>query len=291
MILVSKSQGFLRSNLDSLYAATNRREFVHPDPLEFVYRYDDPCDREVVGLVSSALAYGNVKQILKSVSGVLEKMGKNPAQFLSAASEKDLRRIFRKFYHRWHRGRHLVSLLVGIKRVLEEHGSLEKAFLKGYGPSDDTILPALSAFVSLLGKLGGPEVLEMLPPPERGSAAKRLHMYLRWMVRKDDVEPGGWDQVPPSKLVMPVDTHIHRICRKLKMTRRKQANLKTALEITEKFRKIVPDDPVKYDFVLTRFGIRDDLDYEEMIRSVAAKRTAKSPRGGNIPAPPAYQSG
>ena len=116
-------------------------------------------------------------------------------------------------------------------------------------------------------------------------------MYLRWMIRKDDVDPGCWKGISPSKLVIPVDTHIHRICRKLRLTRRKQADLKTALEITEKFRRIAPDDPVKYDFVLTRFGIRDDLDYEGMIKSVAAKRTAESRRDGNIPAPPAYQSG
>lgn len=242
---------------EALYAATNRREFIHPDPLEFLYRYDNPRDQEVVGLVASALAYGNVKQILKSVSGVLEKMGESPVQFLKRVDEGDLKKIFRKFYHRWHRGKHLTALLVAVKRAIGRFGSLERAFLDGYSPSDETILPALSSFVSLLEKLGGPEVLEMLPPPDRGSAAKRLHMYLRWMIRKDDVDPGCWKGISPSKLIMPVDTHIHRICRKLRLTRRKQADLKTALEITEKFRRIAPDDPVKYDFALTRLGIRE----------------------------------
>ena len=241
---------------EALYTAYNHREFVHPDPLEFLYHYTNPRDQEVAGLVASALAYGNVTQILKSVSGVLEKMGTCPTQFLATVAEKDLSEIFRGFYHRWHRGRHLAALLTAVKRAIGRFGSLEKVFLEGYSPSEETVLPALSSFVSLLGKLGGPEVLEMLPPPERGSAAKRLHMYLRWMIRKDDVDPGCWKGIFPSKLIMPVDTHIHRICRKLYLTRRKQADLKTALEITEKFRRIAPDDPVKYDFALTRLGMR-----------------------------------
>jgi len=93
----------------------------------------------------------------------------------------------------------------------------------------------------------------------RGSACKRLLMYLRWMVRKDEVDPGGWEGIPPSKLLVPVDTHMHRIARKLRFTRRKQANLATVREITAAFRKIVPDDPARYDFTLTRFGIRKDL--------------------------------
>ena len=298
---------------EALYAATNHREFVHPDPLEFLYRYDNPRDQEVVGLVASALAYGNVKQILRSVSGVLEKMGESPTRFLNVVSEGDLKKIFENFYHRWHRGRHLAALLTAVKRTIRQFGSLEKVFLEDYSPSDETILPALSAFVSFLEKSGGPEVIEILPPPQRGSASKRLHMYLRWMIRKDDVDPGCWKGISPSKLVMPVDTHIHRICRKLRLTRRKQADLKTALEITKKFRRIVPDDPVRYDFALTRLGIREKGDIRILLRrfgikipsrpplakggkrgfitTTAAKHTAESHRDGNIPVPPACRSG
>ncbi|MBW2545477.1 MAG: TIGR02757 family protein, partial [Deltaproteobacteria bacterium] len=97
-----------------------------------------------------------------------------------------------------------------------------------------------------------------VPLPAKGSACKRLNLFLRWMVRRDDVDPGGWDDIPPSKLVIPLDTHMHRICLAFGFTKRKQADMKTALEITDSFRAIVPDDPVRYDFALTRLGIRKD---------------------------------
>ena len=106
----------------------------------------------------------------------------------------------------------------------------------------------------------------MLPCPSRGSACKRLNLYMRWMVRRDDIDLGGWDRVPASKLVVPLDTHMHRIALAFGATRRKQANLRTALELTAAFRAIAPDDPVRYDFALTRFGIRSDMDVEAFLR-------------------------
>ena len=95
----------------------------------------------------------------------------------------------------------------------------------------------------------------LVPIPEKGSAAKRLHLFMRWMIRKDAVDPGGWDDLSPSRLIVPVDVHMHRICTHLAFTQKKQANLKTAVEVTQCFRKIMPQDPVKYDFALTRIGI------------------------------------
>lgn len=96
--------------------------------------------------------------------------------------------------------------------------------------------------------------------PCRGSACKRLHLFLRWMIRKDRVDPGGWEDIHPAGLIVPLDVHMHRICVNLGMTERKQPNLKTALEVTAAFKTVAPNDPVRYDFVLSRFGIRKDLD-------------------------------
>lgn len=260
-----------KKKLEAIYRTYNHRHFVHPDPLEFLYLYTSPRDQEIVGLMASSLAYGHVKQILKSVSQVIKIMGISPFTFLQKNSVNTMDSMLHGFKHRWHTGSDVAILLCGIKKIIDEFGSLEACFKKGLKEQDKTIIPALSHFVDKLKKGGGEKITAMLPSPGKGSATKRLHMYLRWMIRKDDVDPGCWSGISPSKLIMPVDTHIHRICLQLRMTRKKQANMKTALEITEKFRHISPEDPVKYDFVLTRFGIRNDLDDEPMIKSLAAK--------------------
>jgi uncharacterized protein (TIGR02757 family) len=249
--------GRAKERLEALYAEYNRRCYVHPDPLEFLYDFHDPLDVEVVGFIASTLAYGNVKQILRSVSLVLSQMGPCPSAFVLNSPFDRMDEAFSGFKHRFTTGQDLARLLCGVRRVIERHGSLQKCFMSGLHPNDHTVIPALSAFVDKIL----PEGCDFLiPPPGKGSACKRLNLFLRWMVRCDDVDPGGWDGVPPSKLIVPLDTHMHRIARMLALTKRKQADLRTAMEITEAFRRLSPRDPVRYDFVLTRFGIRRDLD-------------------------------
>ena len=149
--------------------------------------------------------------------------------------------------------------------MAEEHGSLYSCFLKGVSKDDDTVFPGLVYFVRNLTADGKQKTGHLVPDPQRGSACKRLNLFLRWMVRKDRVDPGGWEEVPASKLIIPLDTHMHRIGCIFGFTERKQADLRTAMEITEGFRDIRPEDPVRYDFALTRLGIRDDLDlYQEL---------------------------
>jgi uncharacterized protein (TIGR02757 family) len=246
-----------RRTLEGLYERYNRRSLVHPDPLEFLYDFHDPLDIEIVGLLASSLAYGNVKQILRSVSLVLTKMGPCPSAFLLNSPFNRIAGTFSDFKHRFTTGQDLARLLWGVRRVIEKHGSLQKCFLSRLRRDDQTVIPALSAFVESVFPKGCDF---LIPSPARGSACKRLNLFLRWMVRRDDVDPGGWDGVPPSKLLVPLDTHMHRIAVTLGLTKRKQADLRTAVEITEAFRKLSPSDPVRYDFVLTRFGIRKDLD-------------------------------
>ena len=249
-----------RDSLDALYARFNRPEFIHPDPLEFLYHYEDPADRELVGLIASSLAYGRVAQILKSVSKALERMGPSPSRFLADVSRDVLRKTFEDFKHRFTTGDQLAGLLLGIKQALRRDGSLERCFVKHMGPGDTTILPALAAFVQELNGEGVDQGCRFLPSPLGGSACKRLNLFLRWMVRSDDVDPGGWSGVSPSRLVVPLDTHMHRIGLSTGFISRKQADLRAALEMTEAFRAIIPDDPVRYDFALTRLGIRENLD-------------------------------
>lgn len=250
-----------KERFEALYSTYNRRCYVHPDPLEFLYDFRDPLDVEVVGVIASSLAYGNVKQILKSVSLVLTRMGPSPSAFLLCSPFNRMAETFSEFKHRFTAGEELARLLWNVRLAIEKHGSLQKCFLSGLRRGDQTVIPALSAFVENLF----PDGCDFLiPSPARGSACKRLNLFLRWMVRRDEVDPGGWDGTPPSKLVVPLDTHMHRIARTLGLTKRGQADLRTAIEITEAFKRLSPRDPVRYDFVLTRFGIRKDLDQTEL---------------------------
>jgi uncharacterized protein (TIGR02757 family) len=251
-----------RAALEGLYRKYNDRRYISPDPLEFVHRYESPEDREVVALIASSLAFGTVKQICGSVARVLEPLGSNPALWLLDASREDVEGALRSFRHRWIAGADMVSMLRGIRGALKEHGSLRELFYAKLDPGDSDVAPALSRFSRYVFSKGGGFRACLLPSPESGSACKRLNLFLRWMVRSDAVDPGGWSEVPPAMLIVPLDTHMYRISKRLGFTGRRTADLKTAREITEGFREISPDDPVRYDFALTRVGILRDGEEE-----------------------------
>jgi len=255
-----------KEKLNKIYGQYNKRRYIHPDPLEFLCLYENSKDREIAGLVASSLAYGRVAQILKSVSSVLNIMGKSPYYYLCGSTRTSLAKSFTGFRHRFADEKNIASLLYGAKNVIKKYGSLNGCFAEGISKQDTSVLPGMSFFVSrLLSNNGNPG--HLLPIPGKGSACKRLNLFLRWMVRKDSVDPGGWKQVDKSKLIVPLDTHMHRIGLEFGFTGRKQADMKTAMEITEGFKKFSPEDPVKYDFALTRFGIRDDMDIGSLLRS------------------------
>jgi len=246
--------------LDRLYRDLNRRRYVHPDPLEFLYDYDRPGDREIAALVAGSLAVGRVARILKSVSSVLEPMGAAPARYLEDATPKQLASSLDGFRHRFITGGNVAALLAGAKRLVERHGSLGKCFVAGMRPGDETVLGALKAFAARLVEASGGMCGWCVPDPARRSACKRLNLMLRWLVRRDRVDPGGWETVGAEKLIVPLDTHVHKIGLAMGATRRRSADMRTALEITEAFRRIRPEDPVRYDFALTRLGIRQEMD-------------------------------
>ncbi|MGC9325953.1 MAG: TIGR02757 family protein [Desulfomonilia bacterium] len=245
--------------LDELYALYNREEFITPDPLQFLVSYCDIRDREIAGVICAGLAYGRVMQICRSVSRVLSPMGHSPRAFLEKASPDSLQETFHGFKHRFTTDAELVDVLWALREVIREHGSLQTCFVRGFREMDRDTTKALSLFVQEIRKhTPRGSTNSLLPCPDKKSACKRFHLYLRWMVRHDNVDPGGWDGIDPSCLVIPLDTHMHRICTALGMTTRRQADLRTALQITDTFRMVSPEDPVKYDFSLTRLGIRSD---------------------------------
>ena len=245
----------LRHKLDDIYSRYHHRRFVHPDPLEFLYSYDEIRDREIAGLVASSLAYGRVMQILKSVGQILKKMGPSPYEYLMASDLELLRNEFLFFKHRFTPGEEMACLLSSARELIERFGSLNKAFLEGYDEKDHNIAPAMLIFSENINRLSCNSCCSLMPSHAGGSAFKRFNLYLRWMIRSDEVDPGGWKGIPTSKLLIPLDIHMSRISAMLNLTSRKQADMKTVLEITESLKKIDKNDPIRYDFALTRIGI------------------------------------
>ncbi len=266
--MANKKDG-LKRQLDRLYR-TFDLEFLSTDPLEFVHKYKTPQDREIVGLVSSSLAYGRVDTIKKSVGRVLSVMGKSPYRFtLSFDPERDCP-LFKGFVHRFNRDKDICSLIYFAKQMIEESGSIGRFFLKGYSAEHKNVKEALTSFSEralsldsspVYGKKGLPKgagVRFFFPSPAGGSPCKRLNLYLRWMVRRGDrLDFGIWEEVDPAKLIIPLDTHIARISKLIGLTKRASPGWRMAEEITGSLKKLDPYDPVKYDFALCRLGILD----------------------------------
>lgn len=255
--------------LEELYSSYNKREYVSPDPLEFLYRYDSHADREVAGLIASSLAYGRVASILSSVGKILGALGDHPADALASMKKNDIARRLSGFRHRFCGDEEMTAFLRGIGRVLVGYGSLENLFCSAGAPgSPGTITERMEHFSRTILEYAGMESSHLIPCPSKGSACKRMALYIRWMIREDDVDPGGWECAKPADIILPLDTHMFRIARGLGFVTRKCADGKSAIQATEGFRRLNPADPVKYDFALTRFGIRTGLSVDELLASL-----------------------
>ncbi|UCD57313.1 MAG: TIGR02757 family protein [Candidatus Hydrogenedentota bacterium] len=259
----------LKKRLDAL-CQNYDRTYLPSDPLMFLHRYDDPADIEVVGLVSSSLAYGQVKVIQRNIPRVLDLMGRHPARYVRNFDARGSASRFSGISHRFNRGPDLVLLLHFMKQMLHTKGSIGEFFRVGYEPDALNIKDSLSSFVErvlaldctpvysdgILPKDAG--VRFLFPSPLGKSACKRLNLYLRWMVRRGDgLDFGLWDFASPSQLVIPLDTHVARICSLIGLAKRKSSGWPMAIEITENLKKLDGIDPVRYDFAICRLGILD----------------------------------
>ena len=245
----------LRARLDALLESHDPVARRAEDPVAFVHRYRDPGDQEVVGLVAALLAFGNVTTIRQKVALVLERLGEHPARRLERARPSALRRRYAGFRHRVWRVEHVATLLANAGRVRRSHGSLGALMAEGW--RDTGSLRESAA--RLADRLRGPDadrgLAHLVPDPRAGSACKRILLYLRWMCRPaDGIDLGLWP-VPASSLIIPVDTHVLRIGRNLRLTERRDASWRTAEEITASLRVLDPADPVKYDFALCHLGV------------------------------------
>lgn len=274
----------LRAPLDELYRGFDH---VHSaaDPVHIVRRFAAPDDREVVGLCAAGLAFGRVASILHSIESLVELMGPRPAKFVREFDPARQRARFEPLVHRWIRGRDLVALLMVLQRMLRHHGSIEAFFAAGDDPSAPDVREALESFSSRaletdLGAVYGPHlpvragVGYFFPRPSKGSACKRLNLYLRWMVRHDAIDMGVWRTPDAARLVVPLDTHVVRVGRCLRLTRRASAGWSMAADITASLRAVDAADPVRYDFSLCHIGMMNACGFSR------AQRDAHCPLRG-----------
>lgn len=261
----------IRGPLDGLY-----RTFDHvdsaTDPVHIVRRFETREDREIVGFCAAALAFGRVASVLQSIEALLKVMGPRPAAFVRAFDSARGMAPFRPLVHRWIRGVDLAALMLILQRMLKEAGSIEGFFLEGDDASAADVSMALDSFSrrametdlrKVYGRAAGKRygVCYFFPRPSGGSACKRLNLFLRWMVRKDAIDLGAWTRVSPARLVVPLDTHVIRVGRCLRLTTYVSPGWKMAAEITASLRALDPVDPVRYDFSLCHIGMMNACGY------------------------------
>jgi uncharacterized protein (TIGR02757 family) len=255
----------MRSSLDELYVGFDHLHSA-TDPVHIVRRFTDPADREVVGFCAAGLAFGRVASVLQSIEALLAVIGPHPAAFVRSFEPAQQKHRFEPLVHRWIRGRDLLALMLILRRMLREHGSIEGFFAAGDNPAAPDVRDALESFSSRaletdVRAAHGPHrparagIGYFFPRPSGGSACKRLNLFLRWMVRKDVVDMGVWTRVSPARLIVPLDTHVIRLGQCLRLTRYRSPGWKMAAEITASLRAIDPVDPVRYDFSLCHVGM------------------------------------
>jgi uncharacterized protein (TIGR02757 family) len=254
----------LKPALDQLYASFNYPDSA-TDPIHIVRRWQRPEDVEVVGLCAASLAFGRVASVLQSVERVVAIMGREPAAYVRAFDPRRHGAPFAEIVHRWTRGVDLVALLWIMKQMIDRSGSIEGFFLEGYDPAAPDIEQAIDSFstralaldlTAAYGKVPKrPGVCYFFPRPSAGSACKRLNLFLRWMIRRDALDLRAWRSIPPGKLLVPLDTHVIRVGRCLRLTTRTSPGWPMARDITASLRRLDPDDPVKYDFALCHLGM------------------------------------
>ncbi|MBA2663462.1 MAG: TIGR02757 family protein [Bradymonadaceae bacterium] len=248
----------LKPLLEELIERSAPDERRSHDPVDLVWNYQDPCDQEVVALITSCLAYGRVSLLKRAVAQVLAPMGHHPAEFLRTFKPADLPELYDGFVYRMSRAADIADLLAGIAHVILKHGSLEQAYRHHGGLSHTEAASELVRAVraARLRSDMARGLAYLLPDPRDGSSCKRLHLFFRWVTRgPDGIDLGIWTAVSPADLIMPLDTHTSRLCRYIGLTDRSTVDAKMALEVTDSLRLLDPDDPLRYDFALCHLGI------------------------------------
>ena len=259
------NQESLKTLLDDLYFRY-KRKYSSVDPVWNLHKFSDAKDIEIIGLITSCYAYGQVNLINNFIGKLLNRIGNKPHEFTINFTKRKDKKYLSGLGYRFHTDDDLVNLFQSLRTALDSYRSLQNLFVENYTNAHENIIPALTAYstglvnnVKFNGDNNNSYFRYLLPNPLQGSTCKRLMLFLRWMVRKDEIDFGIWDKIPPAKLIMPVDIHISRVAKKLKLVKRKSVDLKFAVELTGRLKKIDNADPVKYDFSLCHYQMEHGL--------------------------------
>ena len=245
----------LKSFLDEKAAYYNHPRFIESDPIQVPHQFESKEDIEISAFLTATIAWGNRKSIIKSANRMMELMDRSPYDFIRHHTEKDLRSVG-SFVHRTFNGEDAVTFIKGLRHIYTTHGGLEPVFKQNTSKSDLQI--AISEFRSCFFEIEHATRTEKhISDPAKGSAAKRINMFLRWMVRDSNtgVDFGLWPSLSPSQLSCPLDVHSGNVARKLGLLKRKMNDAKAVRELDVSLRKMDPQDPVKYDFALFGLGV------------------------------------
>ena len=283
----------IKSILDNLYGSRSAIHLAN-DPLSFCHRYEDPADREVAAVIASAFAYGGIKIILRTLETIFASLHPSPRRFVENFEPGAGKTTFAGFKHRFNDSRDLCALLWAIRVMIEQERNINNFFLRSHCEEANDITESLNGYTARVlsfdySPVFGQKDLPadsyfgfLFPAPSSGSACKRLCMFLRWVVRPSDgIDLGLWHGISPAKLLVPVDTHIQRICSYLNFTIRKSADWRMAQEITASLREFDPNDPVKYDFSLAHLGISEKCDGKDKSICQACSIAGICPRSTN----------
>ncbi|MFD2518661.1 TIGR02757 family protein [Salinimicrobium flavum] len=245
----------LKEFLDFKVEQYNTPEFIETDPVQIPHQFTLKEDREISGFLTATISWGNRKSILKNASTLMELLEHSPHDFVMNHSQDDMEKLS-DFVHRTFNGRDLRYFVTSLRNIYTHHGGLEGIFTTH--SDEDTLQPAIHAFKKIFFEL--PHELRTqkhVSDPLKNSAAKRINMYLRWMVRQDagNVDFGIWKGISPGILSCPLDVHSGNVARKLGLLKRKQNDAKALQELDTALRKLDPSDPVKYDFALFGLGV------------------------------------
>jgi uncharacterized protein (TIGR02757 family) len=261
--MATRSSRF-QAGLDRLYDAFNHPEAAF-DPIQVVRRYPRLDDREIVAFIAAGLAFGRVASVVNSIEAVCGVIGPRPADYIRNFDPVRDAEPLLPIVHRWIGGRDIIALLWMLRCMLDEAGSLEAWYARGWDAAAPDVTSSLESFstrartIDLRPAYGrvprAPGVYFFFSRPSSGGACKRLNLFLRWMVRTDGVDPGGWKSPTASQLVIPLDTHTIRTGQCLRLTKRVSPGWKMAADITASLRELDPVDPVRYDFSLCHLSM------------------------------------
>lgn len=264
----SRKKSDLKSFLDEQVEKFNAPAFIENDPISIPHQFSKLQDIEIIGFWAAMLAWGQRKTIISKAKELVQLMDGSPHDFIVNHQEKD-RAAFLDFKHRTFQATDTLYFLEFLQHFYQEHNSLETAFSQHINSLDTHTGNGLAGFHDLFFSLPDfpQRTRKHIATPKRKSSCKRLNMFLRWMVRKDNkgVDFGLWNNISPSQLLIPLDVHVDRVARKLGLLERKQTDWLSVLELTENLRALDPTDPVKYDFALFGIGVLTGADFDGLV--------------------------